>query len=1792
MIQSLARGFLIRRHHHVAKKEASTSATGVTADSPQDTPPHRRSKLGRLVPQSIKHMLHPHQHRSSSSSSLAKTWTRDVSNTETATPDNSLSSMDEEKSEKHLSSPAHGRRQRGLGGLLAKRRANSDGGGRGGGLFRRSHVWLSSSPPSSPDRDKSSSARHDAVKSVSKELPDSPTPSMADHALVAVTTDEDEKKQIFQLAAEQASALHIQRTVRVFLVKRDSGATCIQALVRMHLAQTKTAQLKQQSAASRTILRTLVAYHCRMAWMKEKQRQDSAAHILQRALVRYRVQCSGRRQQEAAARIMQKAWRQRWARLMLPRQRQTAASTIIQAAVSRHCAKKLARRQKAARTLQRALSCYHAKCVWQRHEEHATAMKRLCRQAAARALQRALVAYRAKCQIKLRREEAARLLQCVWRQYRREEAALFVMQQALIRHSRRFVWRRQRQARKQRNEAAGTIQRTWSQYSNTRMTAAMVIQRALLRHHAKCVRQRLLEEAILEQQRVLACQDAAAGLLQRVMTRYCTQCVLRRCQREEDAARQESEQKAAVLVQRALARHYKRQRALREAVQQENSAKVIARSLRLYRYKQQAKRKGGARREQQKAAVMIQLVIARHHKRLCALREAAQKDRASRVIARSLAVFRSQQAANRNAAAYLTQQEAAAGVIQCAWAVYCSKRILLRLREDRLNAASRSISKCIAFYSARCTALKRVALDKHQLVEEEVKRHREQRAARVITRLVRLAKTKAVSARNQAQQAKPKELNAVAQRRNKLNVAANTIRCAWMVYRAKCVLANKRRAAAWKMRRRMSASAAETTASTLSKHDPAVSKTAVWKMQRRMSASAAEATDSHLSKRAPAVGKAAVWKMQRRMSASAAEATNSGLPKQTPIGKPPESNAFTRRRDRMHKAARTLQRAWRVYRAKCVLDNNRRKQMAVSRQRKRRIEAVGIIRRAWLIYRAKRVMEHKRKLRVNAASRVIARALHSFFTKSVVRRAIALRKQQKQQEKASRIIGRGLARYVSKRVAEKKATRKAAIVIQCAWAVYCSKRTLEIMRLNRRNQAARTITRALSTYFFKCVLERMITSRAEMRQKEEHAARVLSRSLAIYRIKRAAEREKIAEGTRKASATTPTPTPEKKSRELTAVALRRKKLNGAANVIRCAWMVYRAKCVLANKRRAAAWRMRRRMSASAAAGMNTTPSKPSPEISKATALKMRRRMSASAVEVVAISPDPKRLFVKRSPKSKVVASSPDSKRLFVKRSPESNAFTRRRDRMHRAAKLLQRTLIAYRAKAVLANNRKKPVVVSCHRKRLIGAAHVVQRAWRMYRAKCVLEHKSRERAAIQQELDRQIKATRLVQNAWAAYRLKCKIEQEREQVKHAVLIIGRALVLHRTKRLQLIERMRAAEVIQRTWSAYHSKCVVEEQQKAERDKASWIIWHALMRHRGKRMLNATIALPMLEAIAEEHDNNATVVTCRAYAHGHFRCDLDDEQEVREEKSRSTAFVEDPMLETKKSGFGFKAGAVVASIVLLGVVAAVLSFDKLPVQQKDLSHDATWAGMHHREKTVFGHGKHRHAALHHFEHRYIEGHHHEPGTSLSPHSPLSTSPKVNSDSAAVEKVNSEKTNVDCVPREPLVSIFDSSPSFTRKSPLPTSVQVDLASDRSKEPSISYFDPAPFFKPIFTADDTTAPAKNEGHDATWAGMHHHEHTVFGHGKHRHAAVKHFEHRHAKDHYSHEATVSESEKNSAVEQHQPSLAIESQKNGAELDTASEDNNVADSILWSDMTEWKWLATRIMQRNKKPQKTNNFDE
>ncbi|KAL7565716.1 hypothetical protein ACA910_005410 [Epithemia clementina (nom. ined.)] len=267
------------------------------------------------------------------------------------------------------------------------------------------------------------------------------------------------------------------------------------------------------------------------------------------------------------------------------------------------------------------------------------------------------------------------------------------------------------------------------------------------------------------------------------------------------------------------------------------------------------------------------------------------------------------------------------------------------------------------------------------------------------------------------------------------------------------------------MRRRMSVSAAETTSSTLSKHDPAASKAVVWKMQRRMSASAAVATDSNLLNPAPLASKAAVWKMQRRMSASATEATNSGLPKQTPICKPPESKAFTKRRDRMHKAARTLQRAWRVYRSKCILDNNRRKQMAVSCQRNRRIEAVGVIRQAWLICRAKHVLEHKRKLRVNAASRVIARALLCFFTKSVVRRAVALRKQQKQ-EKASRMIGRGLARYVAKRVAEKEAMRKAAIVIQCAWAVYCSKRALEIMRLNRRNQAARTITRALSTYFF------------------------------------------------------------------------------------------------------------------------------------------------------------------------------------------------------------------------------------------------------------------------------------------------------------------------------------------------------------------------------------------------------------------------------------------------------------------------------------------------------------------------------------------------------------------------------------------------------------------------------------------------------------------------------------------------------------------------------------------------------
>ncbi|KAL7573283.1 hypothetical protein ACA910_003428 [Epithemia clementina (nom. ined.)] len=166
MVQSLARRLLIRRHPHVTKKEVLTFVTATTAASPQDTPPHCRSKLGRLVPQSIKHMLHPHKHRSSSSSLLTKTWNRDECHTETTTPDNSLSSMDEEKSENHLSSPTHGRRQRGLGGLLAKRRANSGGGG--GGLFRRSHLWLSSSPPSSPNWEKSSSANQDAVESVQK----------------------------------------------------------------------------------------------------------------------------------------------------------------------------------------------------------------------------------------------------------------------------------------------------------------------------------------------------------------------------------------------------------------------------------------------------------------------------------------------------------------------------------------------------------------------------------------------------------------------------------------------------------------------------------------------------------------------------------------------------------------------------------------------------------------------------------------------------------------------------------------------------------------------------------------------------------------------------------------------------------------------------------------------------------------------------------------------------------------------------------------------------------------------------------------------------------------------------------------------------------------------------------------------------------------------------------------------------------------------------------------------------------------------------------------------------------------------------------------------------------------------------------------------------------------------------------------------------------------------------------------------------------------------------------------
>ena len=268
VIQALVRGYLVR-----IQKPVDTET--LQHEGAQDE--RRKSKLGRFVPKSLKHM----RPRSPKSRRESKE----------VTPDKSPRST----------SP--GGRQRRLGSLVRRS---------AGGLFRRSHVWVSSNSLS-PKREKS-------VEN---------TKSLEPRQEVDHTNGESETEVDVKIEEES----------NAFALDKDSKATRLQAFVRLHLVQSMVRRQKraavliqkcwrqhvlmQRIAAAKTICRVMSLHHRRRLADLERQRKE-----------------------QDAVRVLQQAWR-------------------------RHLSAKNRRENAAAETLQRAFSLYHEKCTMERRQNRA-----------------------------------------------------------------------------------------------------------------------------------------------------------------------------------------------------------------------------------------------------------------------------------------------------------------------------------------------------------------------------------------------------------------------------------------------------------------------------------------------------------------------------------------------------------------------------------------------------------------------------------------------------------------------------------------------------------------------------------------------------------------------------------------------------------------------------------------------------------------------------------------------------------------------------------------------------------------------------------------------------------------------------------------------------------------------------------------------------------------------------------------------------------------------------------------------------------------------------------------------------------------------------------------------------------------------------------------------------------------------------------------------------------------------------------------------------------------------------
>ena len=1581
-------------------------------------------------------------------------------------------------------------------------------------------------------------------------------------------------------AAKRHKEYHAARVI--------AGSLAVNQAKRILARKAQTRALVRRTCAADVVRRSWAVFRSKCVLeMKREERRNEAAVIIARAFGRHqsacvlerkialrKVEAAKRHTEYHAARVIAGSLAVNHAKRILARKAQTRA---------------LVRRTCAADVVRRSWAVFRSKCVLE--------MKREARRNEASVIiARAFGRHRSACvlerKIALRKVEAAK-------RHTEYHAARVIAGSLAVNHAKRILARKaQTRALVRRTCAADVVRRSWAVFRSKR---------------------------VLEMKREER-RNEAAVIIARAFGRHRSACVLERkiALRKVEAAKRHTEYHAARVIAGSLAVNHAKRILARKAqtralVRRTCAADVVRRSWAVFRSKRVLEMKREERRNE--AAVIIARAFGRHQaacvlERKIALRkvEAAKRHteyHAARVIAGSLAVNHAKRILARKAQTRaLVRRTCAADVVRRSWAVFRSKCVLEMKREERRNEAAVIIARAFGRHQSACVLERKIALRK----VEAATRHTEYHAARVIAGSLAVNHAKRILARKA-------QTRALVRR----TCAADIVRRSWAVFRSKCVLEMKR-----EERRN---EAAVIIARAVGRHQSACV------LERKIALRKGEAAKRHTEYHAARViaGSLAVNQAKRIL---ARKAQTRALVRRTCAADVVRRSWAVfrskcvlemKREERRNEAAVIIARAFGRHQSACVLErkialrkveaakrhteyhaarviagslavNHAKRILARKAQTRalvRRTCAADVVRRSWAVFRSKCVLEMKREERRNEAAVIIARAVGRHQSACVLERKIALRKveaaKRHTEYHAARVIAGSLAVNHAKRILARKAQTRALVRRTCAadvvrrsWAVFRSKCVLEMKREERRNEAAVIIARAVGRHQSVCVLERKIALRkgeAAKRHTEYHAARVIAGSLAVNHAKRILARK-----------------------AQTRALVRR---TCAADVVRRSWAVFRSKCVLEMKREERrngaaviiARAFSRRQSSCALEGTIALRKKEKNPIERNAVSRYRDRMNGAA-RIVQLAwagyrskcriGRRKSIFRTRGRRTSTGDAASNAGNSGAEEEVhEPNAFSRRRDRMLGAAKVIQRAWVRYRARCVFENNQKKQKAVARQRDRLTGAVEVVQRAWTIYRVKCLLDHMRQERNAVARQMHRITNAANAVQRAWVVHVARRLLEQKRrERENKATRIIVRTLACHRfmsvlrrefevrkqdrirlheASKANLVEQARkskvaaAAIIINRSLARYHGRCAVNQRITAPRESkapsvvrqrayelheltfaaAAVTIYKAVVVNHFNIVLEKRIAVRkeekgrlaaaiMIQRAHRRHKRTlaAIVIIYRALDRNRTRSALKKRiaARKREDEKHWAAVVViqrayrehlGPLVDSKQKDSGMSNRSWILLLFLIGgsLAAVKMHGEERPCTQES-EHHATWAGVHHHSKPIYGHSKHRHDALRHLERRQIE----------------------------------DYKQVDQVPvMSSLLSVPQSPPRRRQeKDSSKTKDAGDVAG--STEPFIPYFDPWPYLSAMFRDDKRSR--------ATWAGIFHHHKTVFGH-KHRHAGLSYLE---RQDGHTDSIAPVEVPPQSTVTTREEKCKFE----------------------WSEVMEWEWLADRVTQKdNGKPSKT-----